>query len=119
MFCLTLIDSVCDFRKYFYANWNSSWLPTWKMKELNVPRKSKLYASPCLRKHSFKCSCLGSLVNPESATASEWVPIVDQVLLMASIFLTYMAGIIPVDKSYQKDISSDNVVPESPSSSGR
>ncbi|XP_015892266.3 uncharacterized protein LOC107426566 [Ziziphus jujuba] len=105
-------------RKYFYANWNSSWLPTWKMKELNVPRKSKLYASPCLRKHSFKCSCLGSLVNPESATASEWVPIVDQVLLMASIFLTYMAGIIPVDKSYQKDISSDNVVPESPSSSG-
>ncbi|KAH7517527.1 hypothetical protein FEM48_Zijuj09G0074400 [Ziziphus jujuba var. spinosa] len=105
-------------RKYFYANWNSSWLPTWKMKELNIPRKSKLYASPYLRKHSFKCSCLGSLVNPESATASEWVPIVDQVLLMASIFLTYMAGVIPVDKSYQKDISSDNVVPESPSSSG-
>lgn len=67
----------------------------------------------------MKCSCLGSLVNPEGTTASDWVPMVDQVLLMASMFLTCMAGVIPVNSSYQNDISNDNVVAKSPISSGR
>ena len=89
------------------------------MCELSVPGNLKLKASPCPRKTYLNCCCLGSLVNPEGATASDWVPIADQVLLMASMFLTYMAGVIPVDNSYQNDISSDNVVPESPTSSGR
>ncbi|XP_044501061.1 uncharacterized protein LOC123222390 isoform X2 [Mangifera indica] len=68
------------------------------------------------RKRSFKCSCLGFLVNPDCATASEWVPVGDQVLLMASIFLTYLAGVIPVQNSnhtMQKSRLNSISVPES------
>ncbi|KAF3435998.1 hypothetical protein FNV43_RR23090 [Rhamnella rubrinervis] len=105
-------------RKYSHPNWNSDSLSTWKLCEPSVPGNLKLKVSSCPRKTYLKCSCLESLVNPEGATASDWVPIADQVLLMASMFLTYMAGIIPVDNSYQIDISNGNVVPESPTSSG-
>lgn len=77
---------------------------------------------PQLWERSFKCSCLGFLVNPDCATASKWVPVGDQVLLMASIFLTYLAGVIPVRKSNhtsQKNILDNIVVPDSSTSPGR
>ncbi|KAK0581165.1 hypothetical protein LWI29_010811 [Acer saccharum] len=76
---------------------------------------------PRLSETSLRCSCLGFLVNPDGATASDWVPVGDQVLLMASIFLTYLAGVIPVQKSNTtslKNILDHNVFPESPTSPG-
>ncbi|KAJ0052046.1 hypothetical protein Pint_01574 [Pistacia integerrima] len=76
---------------------------------------------PQLRDRSFKCSCLGFFVNPDCATAFKWVPVGDQVLLMASIFLTYLAGVIPVQKSnhtLQKNILDNVVVPDSSTSPG-
>ncbi|ESQ32408.1 hypothetical protein EUTSA_v10004024mg [Eutrema salsugineum] len=48
---------------------------------------------------SCKCTCLASLADFDAVAGSGWVPIGDQVLLMASIFLTYMAGVIPVQNS--------------------
>ena len=66
-----------------------------------------------------KCGCLGSLANPEGASVSSWIPVVDQVLLTASICLTYMAGVIPIKGSYRKDISAERSMPESSTSSGR
>ncbi|RVW64266.1 hypothetical protein CK203_052258 [Vitis vinifera] len=63
-----------------------------------------------------KYACLA-----DGATTSDWVPVVDQVLLMASIFLTYMAGVIPTEKSYfssQRNVSDDNAVHESSTFSG-
>ncbi|XP_024030073.1 uncharacterized protein LOC21398313 [Morus notabilis] len=105
-------------RKYFYGICNSIGSPRRKMCELTAPGISKLKVSPQSGRSTLKCMCFGSLVNSEGATASNWVPVVDQVLLMASIFLTYMAGVIPVKQSYQKDISSENRIPESSTSSG-
>ena len=82
---------------------------------------SYLKLSPCLRGTSLKSTCLGFLVNPDGATTSDWIPVVDQVLLMASVFLTYTAGVIPARKKsflkFPKNIYNDDVV--SGTSSGR
>ncbi|KAL9397699.1 hypothetical protein Peur_011952 [Populus x canadensis] len=78
-------------------------------------------ASPVTRKDSVKCCCLGSLVDPNGAMVSGWVSVSDQLLLMASIFLTYMAGVIPQHNSnhtHQKNFMEDNVVVEGSTSSG-
>lgn len=105
-------------RKYSYGNWNYVWSPRMKMCELTAFGILKLKVSPRSVGSTLKCMCLGSLVNPEGATVSNWVPVVDQVLLMASIFLTYMAGVIPLKQSYQKDISNEGRIAESSTSSG-
>ncbi|XP_058198198.1 uncharacterized protein LOC131313735 isoform X1 [Rhododendron vialii] len=69
--------------------------------------------NPCAKDGSMRCYCLGTWINTNGATFSEWVPVVDQVLLMASIFLTYMAGVIPARKllsSSRKRISLDDTL---------
>ncbi|XP_027926364.1 uncharacterized protein LOC114183520 [Vigna unguiculata] len=69
----------------------------------------------------IKCIGLGALVDFGGATTSRLVPVVDQMLLMGSIFLTYMAGVIPVEKSdasYRKTNSDKNVFPQSSDISG-
>lgn len=74
------------------------------------------------RQKFWRCNFLGSVVNAEGVEAFDWVPLVDQVLLTASIFLTYMAGVIPSDKSNsssQKTLSDNTFIPESSSASGR
>ena len=48
---------------------------------------------------SCKCTCLASLAEFDAVAGSGWVPIGDQVLLMTSVFLTYMAGVIPLRNS--------------------
>ncbi|XP_028071345.1 uncharacterized protein LOC114273734 isoform X2 [Camellia sinensis] len=71
---------------------------------------------------SMRCHCLGTLMNTDGATTSEWVPVVNQVLLMASIFLTYMAGVIPTKKSLvssQNGISTDYALAGDSTFSGR
>ncbi|CAJ1796996.1 unnamed protein product [Sphenostylis stenocarpa] len=76
---------------------------------------------PRLQELPLKCIGLGALVDFDGARTSDLVPVVDQILLMSSIFLTYMAGVIPVEKShasYQKNNSDKNVFPESPDISG-
>ena len=69
-----------------------------------------------------QCTGLAALVDIDGAAASGLVPVVDQVLLMAGIILTYMAGVIPTPKSYtihQKIICEKHVASESPGVSGR
>jgi hypothetical protein len=61
-------------------------------------------------------------VDPNGAMVSGWVSVSDQLLLMASIFLTYMAGVIHKHNSnntHQKNFMEDNVVVEGSTSSGR
>lgn len=90
--------------------------------ELRSLGVENLKVHPYPRESSSRCSCLGFLINPDGATASDWVPVGDQVLLMASIFLTYLAGVIPVRKSnisYQKEILDKNAFLKSSTSPGR
>lgn len=86
---------------------------SWKMCKPTFPGVTNLKVSPGFSESSLRCSCLGTLVNSDGATASNWVPLVDQVLLMASVLLTYMAGVIPTEKSYfnsQKNSPDENLV---------
>lgn len=67
----------------------------------------------------MRCSCLGFV---DGVASSEWVPVGDQLLLMASIFLTYLAGVIPAGKSgtnSQKNVLDQNVSGETWTASGR
>ncbi|XP_059432345.1 uncharacterized protein LOC132165700 isoform X2 [Corylus avellana] len=107
-------------KKYSHGSCKVVQRSMWKMWELSHSL-SNLKLSPCLRETSLKSTCLGSLVNTDGAAASDWIPIVDQVLLMTSIFLTYTAGVIPVQKSYlncPNNIDNDDVVSESSNTSG-
>lgn len=42
---------------------------------------------------------MASLADFDAVAGYGWVPIGDQVLLMTSVFLTYMAGVIPLRNS--------------------
>ncbi|KAI4356433.1 hypothetical protein L6164_000455 [Bauhinia variegata] len=92
-----------------------------KMFELSNFGATNLEVSSHLQATPLKCIGLGALVDFDGATASGLIPVVDQMLLLASIFLTYMAGVIPAEKSYTsypKITSDKNVVSESSGSSG-
>ncbi|KAI4375421.1 hypothetical protein MLD38_013289 [Melastoma candidum] len=53
-----------------------------------------------LRRSPFvRCHCFGSATSYDGATTPEFVTLVDQMLLMASIFLTYVAGVVPDGKT--------------------
>ncbi|AES79173.2 uncharacterized protein [Medicago truncatula] len=62
-----------------------------------------------LRAFPLNCIGIGALVDSDGGTASNLVPVANQVLLMGSILLTYMAGVIPVDKSYTRDQKNNSV----------
>ncbi|CAH1424569.1 unnamed protein product [Lactuca virosa] len=69
---------------------------------------------------SMKCYCLGTLIST-NGDPSVWIPVIDQVLLMSSIFLTHMAGVIPADGPFstsRRNKSSDNVAPDGTPISG-
>ncbi|KAL4571918.1 hypothetical protein LXL04_018685 [Taraxacum kok-saghyz] len=66
---------------------------------------------------SMKCYCLGTLISP-NGDSSEWIPVIDQVLLMSSIFLTHMAGVIPADGPFSTSRSNSNMAPNGTSISG-
>lgn len=71
----------------------------WKLSKRSTLGVSALKFRSCLSERSIKCNCFRALLNPDIETASDWVVVVNQVLLMASIFLTYTAGVIPGEKS--------------------
>ncbi|PIA40176.1 hypothetical protein AQUCO_02500107v1 [Aquilegia coerulea] len=57
-----------------------------------------------LKENLMRCCCFGALINPDSATVSNWVPVLDQVLMMVSIVLTYIAGVVPPDMTYSNSV---------------
>ncbi|KAL3620523.1 hypothetical protein CASFOL_035435 [Castilleja foliolosa] len=97
-----------------------------KMKRLSSLKAPKLSASNLgilngnpKWKTPIRCRCLSALANADAAITYEWVPFIDQVLLLASITLTYMAGVIPAEKSpsnTQKSKPIIDVIPDNSSS---
>lgn len=82
---------------------------------------TNLKARMCRKESPMKCHCYGTLMNSGGLMTSDWIPIVDQVLLMTSVFLTYMAGVIPAEKSpfnSQQSTANDRMVPDEVSVSG-
>ncbi|XP_022991669.1 uncharacterized protein LOC111488215 isoform X2 [Cucurbita maxima] len=106
-------------RKSSCGSYKFTRISTWRRRALSGFRGSNLIVSPAPRKIFREHACLRSLVNVDGTTASE-VLFVDQLLLMTSIFLTYMAGVIPVPKSNQPGniISNTNSASDNPTFSG-
>ncbi|XP_022151393.1 uncharacterized protein LOC111019333 isoform X2 [Momordica charantia] len=94
-------------------------ISAWRRCQLSGFGGSKLIVNPAPRKTFREHAYLRSLVNVDGTAASE-VLIVDQLLLMISIFLTYMAGVIPVPKSNQPGsiISHTSAASDNPTFSG-
>ncbi|XWS47107.1 hypothetical protein CRYUN_Cryun14cG0125100 [Craigia yunnanensis] len=107
--------------KCSYGSCKVFWLSTWRNWKVDNPFFSNLKVSPCFKETSLRSTCMCSLVNSDGITASDWIPVGNQVLLMTSVFLTYLAGVIPVQKSSstsQKNIADNGAFPENSTSSG-
>ncbi|XP_010482149.1 PREDICTED: uncharacterized protein LOC104760863 isoform X1 [Camelina sativa] len=89
-------------------------ITSWEADKHNVPTSLNLGSYYSRGESSCKCTCLASLADFDGVAGSGWVPIGDQVLLTASIFLTYMAGVIPVKKNSSYSSRENTVEEESP-----
>ncbi|PIN22759.1 hypothetical protein CDL12_04520 [Handroanthus impetiginosus] len=107
-------------RSFYRGSCKLNPLSQWKACKLIASHIRILNGSP-KQETSPRCCCLSALATADSAITYEWVPFVDQVLLLASITLAYMAGVIPAEKSQYNNQTSTpllDVVPENSSSSG-
>ncbi|XP_013594221.1 PREDICTED: uncharacterized protein LOC106302232 isoform X4 [Brassica oleracea var. oleracea] len=73
--------------------------PSGEARKRSVSTSLNLGAYLSRGESSCKCTCLASLAEFDAVAGSGWVPAGDQLLLMASVFLTYMAGVIPLQNS--------------------
>ncbi|XP_022758634.1 uncharacterized protein LOC111305395 [Durio zibethinus] len=108
--------------KFSFGSCKVFWLSTWRNWKVDNPFFSNFNFSPCFRETSLRSTCIRSLLDSDGIIASDWIPVGDQLLLMGSIFLTYLAGVIPVQKSSstsQKNIADDDAFPKSSTSSGK
>ncbi|CAK9181212.1 unnamed protein product [Ilex paraguariensis] len=102
-------------RKCYSGDCIATLLSPLKIHKIAALRVTSISLSPSHKESILSCNCTGTLIDLDGATSSDWVPVVDQVLLMASMFLTYIAGVIPVENSHlksPKSISNDYMVPE-------
>ena len=78
------------YRGFYNGRKIVSGLSSWKARKIIAPQRKILNGSP-MRK-TTRCYCLNALANVDAAAAtSEWVPFIDQVLLLATIILTCMS----------------------------
>ncbi|MBA0802707.1 hypothetical protein Gohar_012981, partial [Gossypium harknessii] len=107
--------------KFSYGSCKVLWLSTWRKWKVDNPFFSNLKVSPCFMGTPLRSTSVGSLVDSDSITASDWVTFGDQLLLMTGIFLTYVAGVVPVQKSSStspKSIADNDSFPQGSTSSG-
>nr|DAD23898.1 TPA_asm: hypothetical protein HUJ06_025361 [Nelumbo nucifera] len=109
-------------RKNCYRNWKIVvWLTSREICEVSAPIATISKGSFHLRRSSSRFCCLGTLISDENLSPSNLVSVVDQMLLMASIVLTYMAGALPSGRACfgsRKNILDHNAVPADTTSSG-
>ncbi|KAF9612277.1 hypothetical protein IFM89_038847 [Coptis chinensis] len=87
--------------------------------DFNAHISTILERSANLKDSSMRCCCFGTLISPDNATVPNWVPVLDQALMMFSIVLAYIAGVVPPENAYLKpEKVSDLDAASSRSSSG-
>lgn len=93
-----------------------------KLRKLHAYESLISENTACFLKKSLRCTCLINLVSSDAATASGWLTIADQVLLVGSVFLTYMAGVVPIKRpgfTSHRSVLTVNSEPGTTSMSGR
>ncbi|KAF3658233.1 putative protein ASPARTIC PROTEASE IN GUARD CELL 1-like [Capsicum annuum] len=102
-------------RGFCFGHYRVSGLPSSTSSKLNTPYLKKPERRPDM--HSCKRNfSVASLVDADGAITSELVPSIDQMLLMTSIFLTYLAGVIP--SNIREKVQSKNMDTDRTSFSG-
>ncbi|TYI00760.1 hypothetical protein ES332_A11G156200v1 [Gossypium tomentosum] len=107
--------------KFSYGSCKVLWLSTWRKWKVDNPFFSNLKVSPCFMETPLRSTSVWSFVDSDRITASDWITFGDQLLLMTGIFLTYVAGVVPVQKSSStspKSIADNDAFPQGSTSSG-
>ncbi|XP_058103433.1 uncharacterized protein LOC131247003 [Magnolia sinica] len=85
-------------RKHFRGKCRHVRFPSQEVCELGASLATTWKGSRQFKELPSRCCCLGTLIHAENVTSISWIPIVDQVLLMATVAFAYMAGVIPSNK---------------------
>lgn len=102
-------------RGFCFGSYRVSGLPSSNISKLITPYLKKLERRPNV--HSCnRVFSVASLVEADASITSELIPAIDQMLLMTSIFLTYLAGVIP--SNVRVKIQSKNMDTDGTSFSG-
>ncbi|CAH8299210.1 unnamed protein product [Eruca vesicaria subsp. sativa] len=97
---LFLAISLMSFRRKHFGSCSITCKPSGEARKRYVSTILNLGGYLSRGESSCKCTCyLAYLAEFDAVAGSRWVPIGDKVLLMAGIFLTYMAGVIPLQNS--------------------
>lgn len=121
----SLDRSLSNFEYFICRNNRFVSLPLWRVRKHNTRSVSIFNVKgPVLNGSPLRRSYLGTMIDFETSAASDWVPVIDQVLLTATVFFAYMAGIIPSGGSYtdsqkNKNSFNDVLLPENPIFFGR
>lgn len=98
-------------------------LPLQKMCSVYPSLSTRAKEDPHFKWNNLRCHYFGTLANLESLTPANWVPIIDQVLLMFNIVLVYMAGAVPHPKPFFNNVNrrgvDEAIGAENASASGR
>ncbi|XP_009786595.1 uncharacterized protein LOC107824359 isoform X1 [Nicotiana tabacum] len=89
-------------RGFYFESCKVSCLPSLSVRKSITPYLIKLERRSNMQSCK-RCFCLASLLDADAAVTFEWVPTIDQMLLMTSIVLTYIAGVIPSEENSTLD----------------
>ncbi|XP_047315256.1 uncharacterized protein LOC124919134 isoform X2 [Impatiens glandulifera] len=95
----SLIKVQSHFRFFSYKRHSIVGQVSWNERKQDLAYVPNKKLGPCLKYKYTRYYCLGTLTNADGFTPSDWIPFVNQALLMTSIFLTHMAGAIPHNKA--------------------
>ncbi|VFR00528.1 unnamed protein product [Cuscuta campestris] len=101
-------------RRLYLENYNISQLSMWSGKGTFAPHSTKMKGL-VKKGNCQRCFCFSSPLDVNVATASGWVSNMDQMLLVTSIFLTYIAEAVSPKKSFVnpvENMSHDYVFPK-------
>ncbi|CAN6876645.1 unnamed protein product [Brassica oleracea] len=97
--CISKTPHVKIAQRKHFGSCSITCRPSGEARKRSVSTSLNLGAYLSRGESSCKCTCLASLAEFDAVAGSGWVPAGDQLLLMASVFLTYMAGVIPLQNS--------------------
>ncbi|XP_013594215.1 PREDICTED: uncharacterized protein LOC106302232 isoform X1 [Brassica oleracea var. oleracea] len=115
--CISKTPHVKIAQRKHFGSCSITCRPSGEARKRSVSTSLNLGAYLSRGESSCKCTCLASLAEFDAVAGSGWVPAGDQLLLMASVFLTYMAGVIPLQNSAYSSTKNPDV--ETSESSGR
>ncbi|KAK1308533.1 hypothetical protein QJS10_CPA09g02010 [Acorus calamus] len=72
--------------------------PSWQVCDYSASFDRTVKGGWCIKLNRLRCNVVGASINLDDAV--NWVPVIDQALLMTSVIFAYMAGAVPSEDAY-------------------